>query len=72
MTLSDLIEIFSDYQNALYSPSRSGVKFGCDCGCGGDSYTSRSWDDEEQAAADAIVKMKNFCTEYNIEYNGVE
>ena len=72
MKLSELHEVFSAYESAMYSPSRSAVRFGCDCGCGGDSYTSESWDAEEQAAADAIVAMKTFCDENNIEYDGIE
>lgn len=72
MKFSELVTLFNDYENALYSPSRSEVKFGCDCGCGGDSYTKESWDEEEQYAADSIVKMKEFCTKYGIYYDGIE
>ena len=72
MKFSELVTLFQDYENALYSPSRSEVKFGCDCGCGGDSYTAESWDEEEQYAADSIVKMKEFCTKYGIYYDGIE
>ena len=72
MKFSELVTLFQDYENAMYSPSRSEVKFGCDCGCGGDSYTSESWDEEEQYAADSIVKMKEFCTKHGIYYDGIE
>lgn len=72
MKLSDLIQILNTYENAMYSPSRSEVRFGCDCGCGGDSYTAESWDAEEDAAAEAIVAMKAFCKEYGFEYDGVD
>jgi nitrate/TMAO reductase-like tetraheme cytochrome c subunit len=72
MKLSEMQEVFIAYERAIHSPSRSGVRFGCVCGCGGDFYTSESWDAEEQAAADAIVAMKTFCVENNIEYDEIE
>jgi predicted nucleic acid-binding Zn-ribbon protein len=72
MKFTELQDAFRDYENAMYSPSRSEVRFGCDCGCGGDSYTSESWDAEEEAAADAIERMKTICKEFGIEYDGVE
>lgn len=72
MKFSDVQEIISAYENAMWSPSRMEVRYGCDCGCGGDSYTPESWDAAEQEAADAITKAEEFCKLYNIEYDGVE
>lgn len=71
MKFSELEGLIRDYDQALYSPSRSEVRFGCDCGCGGDSYTSESWDAEEKLAQEAIDKVIEFCAKYNIEYDGV-
>jgi hypothetical protein len=48
------------------------VKIGCDCGCGGDMYTAESWRAEEDTADKTIKKMKQFCEQYGIEYDGVE
>ena len=71
MKFTELLEAVNDYGNAMYSPSRSEVRFGCDCGCGGDSYTAESWDAEEQAAAEAIDRMKQMCAELGIQYDGI-
>lgn len=72
MKFSELLELIDDYTEAKWSPSRSEVRLGCDCGCGGDSYTIESWDAVEKAADKAIADIKEFCKKYNIEYDGVE
>lgn len=72
MKFSDIAKLVYDYENASYSPSRVSVKFGCDCGCGGDSYTTESWNKEEDAAELAINEVKSFCEKYGFEYDGVE
>lgn len=72
MKLSELIELTQDYDNASWSPSRMSVNLGCECGCGGDAYTVESWDAEEDAADEAIAKMKEFCAKFGIEYDGIE
>lgn len=72
MKFSDLNDLFDNYNQALYCPSRQMIHFGCDCGCGGDLYTSESWDSEEKEADTAIQKMKEFCQEFHIEYDGIE
>jgi len=70
MRFSDIKVLCDDYDVALWSPSRMHVKFGCDCGCGGSSYTVESWDKEEDEANAALERAKKFCEEYNIEYDG--
>jgi hypothetical protein len=72
MKLSEVIDVILNYESAKWSPSRIEVHFGCECGCGGDSYTAESWDAEEQAATDAINETKEFCTKFGIEYDGME
>lgn len=72
MRFSEVCAIVHGIDDASYSPSRSEVRFGCDCGCGGDSYTAESWDAEEADALQAIKEAKEFCTEFGIEYDGIE
>ena len=72
MTFSELHTLYCDYEQALWSPKYQHVHFGCDCGCGGDSYTSESWDAEIESAYKAIDAMKAFCQKYGIHYDGVE
>ena len=38
------IKIADINERILDSDLSIGVKYGCDCGCGGDSYTAESWD----------------------------
>lgn len=71
MNFSKLEELFCDYDEAKWSPSRMQVHFGCDCGCGGDSYTEERWDVAEDEANKAITKMISFCNDYGIEYDGI-
>jgi hypothetical protein len=72
MKFSELETLLYEYNSAMGSPSRMHVIFGCDCGCGGDSYTEESWDEAERNASKTIQKVKNFCRQNNIEYDGVE
>jgi hypothetical protein len=72
MKFSQLKELINNYEQALWSPSRMHVNFGCDCGCGGDTYTPESWDAEEQQAAVDIALMKLWCSNHNIEWDGNE
>lgn len=45
MNLKKLIKLAENYdEHVIYSPLNMYVKFGCDCGCGGDLYTSDEWD----------------------------
>jgi hypothetical protein len=71
MQFSDLEQLFQDYDSAKWSPDMMGVHFGCDCGCGGNSYTTESWDAEVDAKNGAIVKMVSFCNTYGITYDGI-
>lgn len=72
MKFSELNVIFMNYDTARWSPTRSSIRFGCDCGCGGDRYTKESWDEEEAIAAHSIATMKEWCIHNNIEWDGVE
>lgn len=44
MKASELYSVIQDFENYyLHSDLMSEVRFGCDCGCGGDSYTTEQW-----------------------------
>lgn len=72
MTFDDLHKLFQAYEEATWSPTRTHVVFGCDCGCGGDSYSREQWDAEELQAQEAIDNMKALCIIMGVEYNGIE
>lgn len=72
MKWSDLINLVNGYEYALYSDAYNETRYGCDCGCGGDSYTSDSWDEMCTAAAEGIVDAKEFCKKNGFEYDGVD
>jgi hypothetical protein len=71
MTLIDLIQIVDNYSDARYAPIQTGVRFGCDCGCGGDNYTEEEWDDEIKYNERAIKNMKDLCATLGIIYDGI-
>jgi len=72
MKFTKLKELINNYESALWSPTRMAVRFGCDCGCGGDNYTQETWDEEEAVAAHNIAIMKAWCDAYDIEWDGDE
>ena len=50
--LKSLVEAIS------YDARRMEVRFGCDCGCGGNSYSEESWDIMCEEADEAERKLK--------------
>jgi hypothetical protein len=72
MNWSDIVSLVADYETAMWSPTRMSVQFGCECGCGGDSYTKESWDEEEHAAHESIDAAIAFCEKHGITYDGIE
>jgi hypothetical protein len=72
MKFSELNKIFMNYDTARWSPTRSSIRFGCDCGCGGDTYTQESWDAEEAQAQKDIDIMIEWCYNNGIEWDGDE
>lgn len=58
MKLSEFVEAYEDYKSGwIYSDLNSEVSFGCDCGCGGDSYTEENW---RQMCDDALKAKREF------------
>ena len=72
MKFSELKYMFSNYESALWSPTRMSVRFGCDCGCGGDNYTQETWDEEEAQAQKSIDIIKEWAYNNGIEWDGDE
>lgn len=68
--LSDIVELITEYENLAYSPIATEVRFGCDCGCGGDNYTAKEWNQEVDSFYKTIKKVQDFCTKYGIKYDG--
>lgn len=57
MNFNELLELISDIED---DPSRGEIRFGCDCGCGGDYYTEEEWDVQVAAAEVAVQKLVDF------------
>jgi hypothetical protein len=72
MTLNDLIQVVDNYNNVIYAPMQTGVRFGCDCDCGGDNYKEEEWDDEMKYNEQVIKNMKELCDKLGITYDGIE
>ena len=62
MKYKDLYDLVEDYH---YDPRRSEVRFGCDCGCGGDYYTYEDW----VAVCDAADEAKRKLIEFGVEFD---
>jgi len=69
---SDIVNLVADYNSAMYAPHNMCVHLGCDCGCGGDSYTPESWDDECKDADEAVQRAIDWCNLYGVEYDGMD
>lgn len=70
MKASELYSIVQDFQSYyLYSDLMSEVHFGCDCGCGGDSYTSESWEAMCNCADEVSDEFKKVCKSLGVEWD---
>lgn len=70
MKASELKQLFDDLEQAQYNdPFITGVHFGCECGCGGDSYTSAEWDDAIQDTIDAENTLKDALLKLGVEWD---
>ena len=49
---------FHELENMVYrianAPWNNEVKFGCDCGCGGNNYTAEQWEEEGRLFDEAV------------------
>lgn len=71
MKWSDVENLVYEYESYVkYNPLNSGMMVGCECGCGGDIYTSGELDRLEQAEGETIKKVVEFCKTKGIEYDG--
>ena len=68
MKLSDVLKIAELYYDSMNTPNSDGTRFGCDCGCGGDSYTPEMWDAEMKAAEEAWEELVKLCTTFGVTY----
>jgi hypothetical protein len=57
MTYDELKDLIYTYEE---DPSLSEVHFGCDCGCGGDSWTIETWREYGEASDLAKEKLEKF------------
>ena len=72
MTSDELLRVATDYQTYyVESDLNSGMIFGCDCGCGGDYYSSNpdAWDDMFTDSDDAYDAFKELCTRLGVAFN---
>lgn len=67
MKASELLEIFDNYLTYRYTPSDEGVRYGCECGCGGDYYSPEEWDEAHNVVYEARKAMAELLVKLNIE-----
>lgn len=58
-------ELYSYVQAWEDDERRMEVRFGCDCGCGGDYYTLDQWKDMCSRADEAKDKLRQFGVVFN-------
>lgn len=65
--LNLIVEEFNTYY--ICGPSNMAVHFGCDCGCGGDTYTIEDWDELNILVNESYRNYKEFCEIYEIPWD---
>lgn len=71
---SDIMTATNNYTDLLYSDEYSEVRYGCDCGCGGDYYVDEpgAWEHMLSDNEKTLVEVKELCYNLGIDYDGVE
>lgn len=59
MTEVQMSTLFYHAQAIYDAPWNSEIHFGCECGCGGDSYSQDDWDSYAEAEKEAIEFFKS-------------
>ena len=68
MKASEMLNIVLDYDQLVRrSDLRFSVIFGCECGCGGDSYDDESWAEMCEGYDKALAKFNELCDTLGIE-----
>ena len=68
MKASEMLNIVIDYdQYVRCSDLRSSVIFGCECGCGGDSYDDKAWKEMREYYDKALADFNALCNTLGIE-----
>ena len=69
MKASKLLEVFENYFDNRYTPSDEGIRYGCECGCGGDYYSEHpeEWDKDHEIVYKAREELFNILKEISIE-----
>lgn len=69
MKASELKELFDDYESYIDTPSDMSVIYGCDCGCGGDMYTSKEWNEAHEKSHEVKEDLKKALEELGVEWD---
>lgn len=68
MKASEMLQIIQDYDQLVrHSDLRFNVIFGCECGCGGDSYDDESWAQMCEDYDKSLAKFNELCNTLGIE-----
>lgn len=71
MTWRDVLDLVYEYEdNVRDHPAHREIKYGCDCGCGGDAYSDEDWEAFDEAMSQTMMKVLDFCAANDIEYTG--
>ncbi len=73
MKFSELEQLMFEYECVKHSDEFMEVRFGCDCGCGGDFYDSNpdAWHQMINDNGKTLNKIRAMCKELGIEYDGL-
>lgn len=70
MRVSEFVSAYQDYEyNCLHSDLNMSVRLGCDCGCGGDSYTNESWQAMIETYDESEAEFKKVCSQLGLEWD---
>lgn len=70
MKATELYSIMQDFESYyLHSDLNMEVHFGCDCGCGGDSYSNEQWDSMCETAEQSRADFERVCEKLGVEWD---
>lgn len=70
MKLSQVISVLDNFSNnVIHTPFIEEVHFSCDCGCGGDSYTSDEWESLSKVYDATVDEAIVLCDQLGLIYD---
>jgi hypothetical protein len=69
MKASEILLAALGYDSAMWAPNYQEIVYGCDCGCGGDSYDEEEFLELCKQADEDVARFHELCEKIGVEWD---